>query len=86
MAIFHIYGLAPIMSTTGLQRVGWFFILNGLATVTEAIIWGHKKHWLRTLLAWAFELAVSSWTAEAAGIPNGLSKIRWREICDSSHY
>jgi hypothetical protein len=86
MAIFHIYALAPIMSTTGLQRVGWFFILNGLATVAEAIIWGPKKHWLRTLLAWTFELVVSSWTAETAGIPNGLSKIPWREMCDAPHY
>jgi hypothetical protein len=86
MAIFHTYALEPIMSTTGLQRVGWFFILNGLATPAEAIIWGRKKHWLRTLLAWTFELAVSSWTAETAGIPNGLSKICWREICDASQY
>lgn len=83
MAIFHVYALSPIMDTAGLQRVGIFFLMNGVATVSEALIWGHRKHWLKTALAWGFELALSSWTAEAASIPNGLSRIRWMELCDT---
>ncbi|KAI9734106.1 MAG: hypothetical protein M1818_007044 [Claussenomyces sp. TS43310] len=86
MATFHTYALAPIMSKTGLQRIGAFFIVNGIATVAEAMIWGRKKHWLKTLMAWAFEITLASWTAETARIPNGLSKINWREMCDAPHY
>jgi hypothetical protein len=82
MAIFHVYALTPIMDSAGLQRIGLFFFLNGVATVAEALVWGHKKHWFKTLMAWVFEVVVASWTAEAARIPNGLSKIPWREMCD----
>jgi hypothetical protein len=78
-----MYGLAPIMDATGLLRIGIFFFLNGVATVIEAMIWGQRKHWLRTVLAWVFEITIASWTAEAARIPNGLSRIPWRELCDS---
>lgn len=81
-----MYALAPIMSNAGLQRIGLFFVLNGFGTVGEAMVWGHKRHWLKTLLAWIFELSVASWTAEAARIPNGLSKIPWREVCDAPYY
>jgi hypothetical protein len=83
MAIFHVYAFSPIMDTAGLQRVGIFFLLNGIATVVEALIWGHRRHWLKTALAWAFEATIASWTAEAARIPNGLSRISWRELCDA---
>jgi hypothetical protein len=86
MGVFHMYALAPIMSNKGLQRVGVFFFMNGLGTVAEAIVWGHRKHWLKATLAWIFGVLVSSWTAEAARIPNGLSKITWREVCDAPHY
>lgn len=86
MAAFHMYALEPIMSRTGLHRVGVFFCLNGVATVAEALVWGHRKHWLKTVMAWLFEIAVASWTAEAARIPNGLSKIPWREMCDAPHF
>jgi hypothetical protein len=83
MALFHMYALAPILTRSALIRIGMFFFLNGIATVTEAAIWGHKKHWLKTVLAWAFETSISSWTAAGMNIPNGLSKIPWREICIS---
>jgi len=86
MAIFHIYALAPIMSSVGLERIGLFFLVNGFATVAEAVVWGHQKHWVKTAMAWIFEVAIASWTAEAARIPNGLSKIPWREMCDAPHY
>lgn len=86
MGIFHMYALAPVMSITGLIRVGLFFFLNGVASVAETLIWGQKKHWVKAVLAWVFELTISSWTASAARIPNGLSKVPWREICDVSHY
>jgi hypothetical protein len=83
MAAFHVYALSPIIDTAGLQRIGMFFCLNGIATVAEALVWGHRKHWLKTALAWAFEVTVASWAAEASSIPNGLSRIPWRELCDA---
>lgn len=81
MAIFHIYALAPIMSRDGLRRIGIFFLLNGVGTCTEALIWGKKKHWVKAVLAWGFETALATWTAAGAGIPNGLSHIPWRDVC-----
>jgi hypothetical protein len=83
MALFHMYALAPILTRSALIRIGLFFLFNGIATVTEAAIWGHKRHWLKTGLAWAFETSISTWTAAGINIPNGLSKIPWREICNS---
>lgn len=83
MAVFHVYALSPIMDPACLQRIGIFFTLNGIAVVAEALIWGHRKHWLKTALAWAFEVAIAGWTAEAARIPNGLSRIPWGELCDA---
>ena len=81
MAAFHVYALLPILNDEALVRIGAFFFLNGLATVAEAAVWGHKKHWAKTLLAWVFETSVASWTASGMNFPNGLSKIPWRDIC-----
>lgn len=81
MAIFHVYSLSPMLSHRALKRVGLFFIVNGIGTVAEAVVWKHKKHWLRALLAWAFELSVASWTAAAVDIPQGLWRIDWRDMC-----
>jgi hypothetical protein len=83
MAIFHVYALSPTMDTAGLQRIGMFFFLNGIATTSEALVWGQRKHWLKAVLAWVFEITLASWTAEAARIPNGLSRIHWKELCDA---
>jgi hypothetical protein len=83
MAIFHMYAMAPILTRSGLIRIGVFFFSNGTATVVEAALWRKKKHWLRAGLAWAFETSLASWTASGMNIPNGLSKIPWREICNS---
>ena len=81
MAIFHIYAVAPILPWSSLVRIGLFFFLNGVGTVVEAMIWGKRKHWLKALLAWSFEIALATWTAKAAHIPNGLSHIPWKEVC-----
>jgi len=82
MALFHIYALQPILGREALTRVGLFFVFNGMATVAEGAVWGRKKHWLRAILAWAFETSIATWAASGMNIPNGLSRITWREICE----
>ncbi|RDW77332.1 hypothetical protein BP6252_05385 [Coleophoma cylindrospora] len=86
MAAFHMYALAPMLSQEALNKIGLFFVLNGIATVAEALVWGHRKHWLKTAMAWAFQVVVASWTAEGLNLPNGLSKIPWRELCEPRAY
>jgi len=81
MAIFHVYALLPILTNEALVRIGVFFFLNGIATVSEAAIWGHKRHWAKAVLAWGFETSLATWTANGIDFPNGLSKIPWRNIC-----
>ncbi|KIN04750.1 hypothetical protein OIDMADRAFT_17670 [Oidiodendron maius Zn] len=83
MSLFHIYALQPILDQEGTIRVGLFFFLNGVATVVETMIWGNKKHWLKTLLSWAFETSVATWAISGMSIPHGLWRIRWEEICDA---
>lgn len=86
MAVFHVYALRPILTDQALRRIGIFFLLNGIATVFEAMLWGHKKHWVKAALAWAFETALASWTASGINIPNGLNKINWGAACSSGRY
>lgn len=86
MAVFHVYALSPILTNQALQRIGLFFFLNGIATVSEAMVWGHKKHWMKAILAWGFETALASWTASGINIPNGLSTINWGAACSSGKY
>lgn len=86
MAIFHIYALYPILNREALMRIGVFFMLNGVATVSEAAIWGHKRHWLKAAMAWLCETILASWAASGLNIPNGLSRIPWRELCDTPSY
>jgi hypothetical protein len=81
MGIFHVYGLWPLLSAPALARIGAFFVLNGVGTVVEEAIWGSRVHWVKTALAWTFELAVASWTAEGLNIPEGLAGIDWMAIC-----
>jgi hypothetical protein len=82
MAIFHIYALWPILNYEALTRIGVFFMLNGVATVSEAAVWGRNKHWLKTALAWICETLLASWAASGLNIPKGLSRIPWRALCD----
>ncbi|KAH6675664.1 hypothetical protein B0J14DRAFT_477811 [Halenospora varia] len=84
MAVFHIYALSPLFGDEALTRVGIFFLVNGIATVAEALVWGRQKHWLKTAMAWAFETALATWTAHGLNIPNGLSKIPWAEVCNGA--
>jgi len=83
MAIFHMFALQPIVSRAALFRIGVFFSLNGVATVAEASVWGRKKHWLKALMAWAFETSIATWTASGMNFPNGLSKVPWKDVCDA---
>lgn len=86
MAVFHIYALNPILDGEALVRIGLFFFINGIGTVSEAAIWGHKKRWTKTVLAWAFQTTLASWTAAGLNIPNGLSRIRWSEVCGAPKF
>ncbi|KAI9835801.1 MAG: hypothetical protein M1838_005198 [Thelocarpon superellum] len=81
MAVFHVYALQPILPPQSLVRIGLFFVLNGVATVVEGAIWGRKKHWVKTAMAWIFEALLASWTAEEARIPHGLGSITWKDMC-----
>ena len=83
MGAFHVYALAPILSRSGLVRIWWFFFFNGVATVAEALLWGRKRHWAKTVLGWTFQALVSAWTIQATEIPHGLSQVAWRDICGS---
>jgi uncharacterized membrane protein HdeD (DUF308 family) len=78
-----MYALAPLLSRHALFRVGLFFIINGIATVAEAFAWGKRRHPLKAVLAWIFETSIATYTASAIDIPNGLSKIPWREMCNA---
>jgi hypothetical protein len=82
MGFFHVYGLSPLLPMDALIRVSVFFVLNGVGTVIEKAIWGRRKHWGKTLLAWVFELAIASWTVEGLSVPNGLRNIAWSNVCD----
>lgn len=81
MAMFHVYGLWPLLPGPALLRIGAFFVLNGVGTVVEEAIWGRRVHWVKTVLAWAYELAVASWTAEGLNIPEGLVGIDFMALC-----
>ena len=81
MGWFHVYSLTPLLPRDSLVRIGLFFFLNGVGTVAETAIWGRKRHWVKTLLAWSFEVTLATWTAEASHIPNGLSRIPWKDMC-----
>lgn len=86
MGLFHVYAIAPIIDREALVRIGLFFVLNGIATVFEAMIWGRKRHWMKAVLAWIFETVLASWTASALNLPSGLSKITWAEVCHPPSY
>ncbi|KAK2759020.1 hypothetical protein FQN54_003119 [Arachnomyces sp. PD_36] len=81
MAMFHVYGLWPLLSGPALLRIGAFFVLNGVGTVVEEAIWGRRTHWVKTVLAWTYELAVASWTAEGLDIPEGLAGVDLTALC-----
>ncbi|QSZ29212.1 hypothetical protein DSL72_003723 [Monilinia vaccinii-corymbosi] len=81
MAAFHVYALAPLLTHQALFRVAMFFVLNGFATVGEALVWGKSGGWLKVGLAWVTEMGLAAWTAGALGIPRGIHGIRWGELC-----
>lgn len=81
MAIFHIYALIPILPYHALLRSGLFFVINGLGSVIDSIIWNHRKHWLRALIAWIFEIGVSTWAISGMDLPQGARWIDWLKLC-----
>ncbi len=81
MAAFHIYTLQPILPRNSLYRIGCFFLLNGVGTVSEGALWGRRKHWAKTQFAWMFELALATWTVKALQMPQGLHQIPWTNMC-----
>jgi hypothetical protein len=81
MGAFHVFAMQPLLPGVSLARIGLFFVINGIATVCEVAIWGHRKSWLRVGIAWLFETALATWAMETVYIPRGLTQIPWRNIC-----
>ncbi|KAK5151727.1 hypothetical protein BJ546DRAFT_227031 [Cryomyces antarcticus] len=81
MAAFHVHGLAPLVSNDGLWRIWWFFLANGALVVLETAVWGKKKHWVRTLVAWGVEGVMASWCIRGLRIPQGVGHVTWGDVC-----
>ncbi|RKF60239.1 hypothetical protein OnM2_052051 [Erysiphe neolycopersici] len=75
MAVFHMYCLYPVLDQKAVNRIGLFFVLNGIATLTEAAIWGKKKHWAKAALAWTFQTILATWVASSIDLPSNTLKI-----------
>ncbi|KAI1000812.1 hypothetical protein K3495_g7384 [Podosphaera aphanis] len=78
MAVFHMYAMYPTLTTNTLIRVGLFFFLNGVGMIAEGLVWGRKKHWIKTILAWTFEVLLATWTADSMTDPVILLKCSTR--------
>ena len=76
-----MYALSPMLTSKALFRIGMFFVLNGFATVGEAMAWGRKESWVKTALAWVTEMSLAAWTADALDFPRGVHGIKWGELC-----
>ncbi|KAF2270650.1 hypothetical protein CC78DRAFT_411118, partial [Lojkania enalia] len=81
MAVFHMYALEPLLNDEGRRKIGWFFVVNGIFTVAEVAVWGRKRHWARTVVAWCIELAISTWTIRAVPIADGVLGADWKGLC-----
>ncbi|PVI08174.1 hypothetical protein DM02DRAFT_648235 [Periconia macrospinosa] len=81
MALFHMYGMSPILSAEGRRRVGIFFVANGVCTVVETAVWGRRRDWRRAVLAWGIELGLASWTIVECEVADGLLNADWRGLC-----
>ncbi|KAH0536002.1 hypothetical protein FGG08_007101 [Glutinoglossum americanum] len=85
MGAFHVFAMQPLLPVMSLARIGLFFVFNGIATVCEVAIWGHRKSWLRMGMAWLFEIALATWVVETTSIPRGLTQIPWKDILFINH-
>lgn len=81
MAVFHAEVMSPLLSAEGKMRIGLFFVLNGVCTVSEVAVWGKKRDWRRALAAWVIELGLASWAVETAQVADGLLNADWRGLC-----
>jgi hypothetical protein len=81
MAVFHVYAMEPMLTSEGVWRIGLFFVLNGILTVVEVAVWGKKRHWLRAVMAWAFELSFAAWVVAAIDVSDGVLEADWKDLC-----
>lgn len=54
--------------------------MHGLAAVVEYAVWGHKEHWVKATIAWAFALGTATWTAIGFESPHD-PNMTWCKIC-----
>lgn len=85
MAVFHMYTLSPFLNPTALNRVGLYFFLNGVATVIENAIWKKRKHWVKLVLAWVFEISIASWIVSSMNIRGNLLGVPWYRGCEPTN-
>lgn len=84
MGTFHGYVGWPVMHDVkdGWTRVVGFFVLNGIATVFDDLVWGRTKNWMRTVMAWVFEIAIASWAVRDVEFPNELWLVQNPRFCN----
>lgn len=83
MGIFHAYVGWSVMRNVaqGWTKVVAFFVMNGVATVFEDLIWGKRKNWVRSLLAWVFEISLASWAVSGVEFPYELWLVHDPRFC-----
>ncbi|EPS38703.1 hypothetical protein H072_7558 [Dactylellina haptotyla CBS 200.50] len=83
MGIFHAYIGWSVMTDVvdGWTKVVGFFMLNGVATVFEDLVWGRKKSWVRAMLAWVFEISLASWAVSGVEFPYELWLVHDPRFC-----
>ncbi|KAJ6261009.1 hypothetical protein Dda_3674 [Drechslerella dactyloides] len=86
MGVFHAYIGWAVMrdSVYGWGVVVGFFVMNGIATVLESVLWGRRRSWVRAVLAWGFEIALASWAMSGVEFPRELWRVHDPLFCHIS--